>query len=128
MHSWYNVSTDNSTGTITLDSDLNIYNNFLPGGNANNIIVNGDIFSKRVLVNGNMSVGNGITTGTGGGIEGTALIILQSFATPGTWAGTWSAGGTTAIVQNNMTAYSVNGGNFISGTVYYEEGKLTLNP
>jgi hypothetical protein len=68
-----------------------------------------------------------LIVGSGGGIKGTATIVLVTTTSPNAWTGQWSAAGPGGIVQNNMIVYSCNSRAFISGTqVYYEEGLLTM--
>jgi hypothetical protein len=117
---WYDVTSDNSSQTVLLKSDLNVGRDFIVGGTSGTVIFNQDT-TETVYVTRNLVVGSG------GGIKGTASIVLITTTLPNAWTGQWSAAGPGGIVQNNMIVYSCNSRAFISGTqVYYEEGLLTM--
>jgi hypothetical protein len=103
---WNNV-TINTTGVITLTSNLNI------GGNFTAV-------SQNITVNKNTSevvnVSNGITASQS--ISGTADIYLKG----GTWTGGTGGAGVTVGITSNLY---LDGNITLSNNVYYRTGTLT---
>lgn len=104
--SWYNVSLDTGTWSLTLTNDLHLSAALIVNATAITIV------TSNIYCSG--------LTMTAGSITGTGLSINME-------GGTWSAGGATGIVKMNLN-FVLTANVTVSGNVYYDTGILSCKP